>query len=65
MANIKKIRSELTIKATAELEEEVLKELEASDPEKAEALETLLEEQSGDTAGDDRTGRHQDDNQGS
>ena len=41
MTNIKKIRSELTIKATAELEEEVLKELETSDPEKAKALETL------------------------
>ena len=60
------IEVKLTVKATAELQNEIEEELKAADPDKAKAINILSEkEDSEDTEGNDRAGSDGDDNQGS
>ena len=60
------IEVKLTVKATAELQNEIEEELKAADPDKAKAINILSEkEDSEDTEGNDRAGSDGNDNQGS
>lgn len=60
------IEVKLTVKATAELQNEIEEELKAADPDKAKAINILSEkEDSEDTEGNDRTGSDGNDNEGS
>ena len=60
------IEVKLTVKATAELQNEIEEELKAADPDKANAMNILSEkEDSEDTEGNDRTGSDGNDSQGS
>jgi hypothetical protein len=66
MTNPQDIEVKLTVKATAELQNEIEQELKAADPDKAKAINILSEkEDSEDTEGNDRAGSDGDDNQGS
>ena len=66
MTNPQDIEVKLTVKATAELQNEIEEELKAADPDKAKAINILSEkEDSEDTEGNDRAGSDGDDNQGS
>jgi hypothetical protein len=66
MTNPQDIEVKLTVKATAELQNEIEEELKAADPDKAKAINILSEkEDSEDTEGNDRTGSDGNDNQGS
>ena len=62
MTNPQDIDVKLTVKATAELQNEIEQELKAADPDKAKAI---LEGEDEDTEGNDRAGSDGDDNQGS
>ena len=60
------IEVKLTVKATAELQNEIEEELKAADPDKAKAINILSEkEDSEDTEGNDRTGSDGNDSEGS
>jgi hypothetical protein len=60
------IEVKLTVKATAELQNEIEEELKAADPDKAKAINILSEkEDSEDTEGNDRAGSDGNDNEGS
>lgn len=61
------IKVKLTVKATAELQNEIEEELKAADPDKAKAMNILSEEEedSEDTEGNDRAGSDGNDNEGS
>jgi hypothetical protein len=66
MTNPQDIEVKLTVKATAELQNEIEEELKAADPDKAKAINILSEkEDSEDTEGDDRAGSDGNDNQSS
>jgi len=66
MTNPQDIEVKLTVKATAELQNEIEQELKAADPDKAKAINILSEkEDSEDTEGDDRAGSDGNDNQSS
>ena len=60
------IKVKLTVKATAELQNEIEEELKAADPDKAKAMNILSEkEDSEHTEGNDRAGSDGNDNEGS
>ena len=66
MAKPQDIEVKLTVKATAELQNEIEEELKAADPDKAKAINILSEkEDSEDTEGNDRTGSDGNDSEGS
>ena len=67
MTNPQDIKVKLTVKATAELQNEIEEELKAADPDKAKAMNILSEEEedSEDTEGNDRAGSDGNDNQSS
>ena len=67
MTNPQDIKVKLTVKATAELQNEIEEELKAADPDKAKAMKILSEEEedSEDTEGNDRAGSDGNDNQSS
>ena len=67
MTNPQDIKVKLTVKATAELQNEIEEELKAADPDKAKAMNILSEEEedSEDTEGNDRAGSDGNDNEGS
>jgi hypothetical protein len=66
MTNPQDIKVKLTVKATAELQNEIEEELKAADPDKAKAMNILSEkEDSEDTEGNDRAGSDGNDNEGS